>query len=153
MTSSAPPRFEPGSFRDPDTRVFHHAGGVFRGLTRRALADWQRLAKTRFYRRFSEQGRLVGTREVVERDGLPELAPQWAGVLEHARVPVVSYPYEWSFGMLRNRCGQAIEYSDAAARELLTRHFGAVTHETMASGTRTLYHCLPRSGDAPRASG
>ena len=55
--------------------------------------------------------------------------------------------------LLRNRCGQAIEYSDAAARELLTRHFGAVTHETMASGTRTLYHCLPRSGDAPRASG
>ena len=90
MTSSAPPRFEPGSFRDPDTRVFHHAGGVFRGLTRRALADWQWLAKTRFYRCFSEQGRLVGTREVVERDGLPELAPQWAGVLEHARVPVVS---------------------------------------------------------------
>ena len=30
---------------------------------------------------------------------------------------------------------------------------GAVTHERMASGTRTLYHCLPRSGDAPRASG
>ena len=55
--------------------------------------------------------------------------------------------------LLRNRCGQAIEYSDAAARELLTRHFGAVTHERMASGTRTLYHCLPRSGDAPRASG
>ena len=120
MTSSAPPRFEPGSFRDPDTRVFHHAGGVFRGLTRRALADWQRLAKTRFYRRFSEQGRLVGTREVVERDGLPELAPQWAGVLEHARVPVVSYPYEWSFGMLRDAALLQLDLTLAALDEGMT---------------------------------
>ena len=120
MTSSAPLRFEPGSFRDPDTRVFHHAGGVFRGLTRRALADWQRLAKTRFYRRFSEQGRLVGTREVVERDGLPELAPQWAGVLEHARVPVVSYPYEWSFGMLRDAALLQLDLTLAALDEGMT---------------------------------
>ena len=120
MTSSAPPRFEPGSFRDPDTRVFHHAGGVFCGLTRRALADWQRLAKTRFYRRFSEQGRLVGTREVVERDGLPELAPQWAGVLEHARVPVVSYPYEWSFGMLRDAALLQLDLTLAALDEGMT---------------------------------
>ena len=120
MTSSAPPRFEPGSFRDPDTRVFHHAGGVFRGLTRRALADWQRLAKTRFYRHFSEQGRLVGTREVVERDGLPELAPQWAGVLEHARVPVVSYPYEWSFGMLLDAALLQLDLTLAALDEGVT---------------------------------
>ena len=120
MASSAPPRFEPGSFRDPDTRVFHHAGGVFRALTRRALADWQRLAKTRFYRRFSEQGRLVGTREVGERDGLPELAPEWAGVLEHARVPVVSYPYEWSFGMLRDAALLQLDLTLAALDEGMT---------------------------------
>ena len=110
----------PLSFHAVDPRVFHHAGSVFRGLTRRALADWQWLAKTRFYRRFSEQGRLVGTREVVERDGLPELAPQWAGVLEHARVPVVSYPYEWSFGMLRDAALLQLDLTLAALDEGMT---------------------------------
>ena len=38
VTISAP-QFEPGSFRDPDTKVFHHDGALFRCLTERALAD------------------------------------------------------------------------------------------------------------------
>ena len=74
---------------------------MFRALTQRALADWRRLAGTRFYGRMTGQGHLVGTREVTGREDLPALAPTWAAVLEHARIPVVSYPYEWSFGMLK----------------------------------------------------
>jgi hypothetical protein len=36
-------------------------------------------------------------------DGLPEeLTGRYAAVLRHERVPVVSYPYEWTFGMLRD---------------------------------------------------
>ena len=38
MALSGPPRFDPaGSFRDPDTRIFHHDGAVFRALSERAL--------------------------------------------------------------------------------------------------------------------
>ena len=50
--------------------------------------------------------------------------------------------------LLRNRRGQAIRYSDAEARAELARCFGSVTHETMSSGTRTLYHCRPRADAA-----
>ena len=57
---------------------------------------------------------------MVERDGLPELAPQWAGVLEHARVPVVSYPYEWSFGMLRDAALLQLDLTLAALDEGMT---------------------------------
>ena len=46
--------------------------------------------------------------------------------------------------LLRNRRGQAVHYSDAAARAELAKRFGALAHETMSSGTRTLYHCRPR---------
>ncbi|MCY4633935.1 MAG: class I SAM-dependent methyltransferase [Acidobacteria bacterium] len=120
MTSSASPRFEPGSFRDPDTRVFHHEGTVFRALTEPALADWRRLADTRFYRRMSGEGRLVGTREVTGREDLPALAPAWAAVLEHARIPVVSYPYEWSFGMLRDAALLQLDLTLAALDEEMT---------------------------------
>ena len=45
--------------------------------------------------------------------------------------------------LLLNRRDQEFEYSDAALGAALGRHFGAVTHETLASGTRTLYHCQP----------
>ena len=119
MEASAPPRFESGSFRDPDTRVFHHDGGVFRALTERALADWTRLASTRFYRRFTDEGRLIGTR-VADRADFPGLAPKWVAVLEHARLPVVSYPYEWTFGMLRDAALLQLDLTLAALDEGLT---------------------------------
>ena len=47
--------------------------------------------------------------------------------------------------LLRNRRDQDCDYSAAAASGALERHFSTVTHETLATGTRTLYHCLPRT--------
>jgi len=120
VASSRSPRFEPGSFRDPDTRVFFHDGKVFRCLSARALADWTRLEGTRFFGRFTEQGQLIPTRQVVDRTGLPDLAPAWAAVLEHARLPVVSYPYEWSFGMLKDAALLQIDLTLAALDEEMT---------------------------------
>lgn len=120
VAPSGPPRFEPGSFRDPDTRVFHHGGAVFRALTARAAADWRRLSGARFYGGLTGQGRLIGTREVTGREDLPALAPRWAAVLEHARIPVVSYPYEWSFGMLRDAALLQLDVTLAALGEQMT---------------------------------
>ena len=93
---------EAGSFRDRTARVFYHDGQILRGLTGTALQEWQALSASNFYRRFSTSGALVPTRE---RDGasLPFSSSEpWAGVLEHERLPFVSYPYEWSFEMLRD---------------------------------------------------
>ena len=120
MPPSGTPRFDPGSFRDPDTRVFHHDGAVFRALSERALADWRRLAGTRFYERLSAQGQLIGTREANGRGALPELAAAWAGVLEHERLPVISYPYEWSFGMLQDAALLQLDLTLAALDEAMT---------------------------------
>jgi hypothetical protein len=39
---------------------------------------------------------------VETRDADPGLAPEAAGVIEHTRIPFVSYPYEWTFGMLKD---------------------------------------------------
>ena len=41
--------------------------------------------------------------------------------------------------LLRNRTGQDIEYSAEALELALARHFMSVTHESLESGTRTLY--------------
>ena len=119
MEPSGPSPYEPGSFRDPDTRVLQHEGSVYRVLTERALADWRRLTETRFYRAFTDQGHLVPTEE-VGLEGLPQLDPKWAGALRHARVPVVSYPYEWSFGMLRDAALVQLDLTLAALDEGLT---------------------------------
>lgn len=94
---------EPGSFRDRTARVFYHDGKIFRGLNDTALKEWQALSATAFYRRFSTSGGIIPT-EQRELSSIP-FSPsdqQWAAVLEHEKLPFVSYPYEWSFDMLRD---------------------------------------------------
>jgi hypothetical protein len=99
VQSSAPAGLEPGSFRDPESRVFYADGDVFRALSADGLSDFEALEAT---------GLLDGERVVrTERaDGAPAMegllvhAP--AAVLRHERIPFVSYPYEWTFSMLKD---------------------------------------------------
>ncbi len=121
MTAAKPSiRFDAGSFRDPDTRVFHFNGSVYRCLSARAVADWQRLAGTGFYERFAADRRVIPTRQVTDSEALPPLDGRWAAVLEHERLPLVSYPYEWSFGMLKDAALLQLDLTRAALDEDMT---------------------------------
>jgi len=93
---------EPGSFRDRTARIFYHDGRIFRALNSAARQEWEALSATRFYRRFAESGGIVNTQS-RDLSAVPLPSPHdWAGVLEHERLPFISYPYEWSFEMLRD---------------------------------------------------
>ena len=94
---------EPGSFRDRNGRVFYLDGAVFRGLSQDALDNWELLSSKEFFHRLLTAGKIVST-ERVDPDGLAVSSELqgWAGYLRHERVPFVSYPYEWSFGMLKD---------------------------------------------------
>ncbi len=97
-------RLEPGSFRDRHGRVFYAEGGVYRGLSAKALADWETLSHTAFFQQAMERGDIIATRRLTA-DDVPSAArygAAWAGYLQHDSVPFVSYPYEWSFGMLQD---------------------------------------------------
>ena len=93
----------PGSFRDRDGRVYHFQERVFRGLSESALENFRQLRGKSFYTKLAESGKVIGTREIPgEENPLPSVVKtQWAGFLEHDPVPVISYPYEWSFSMLK----------------------------------------------------
>ena len=89
---------DPGSFRDPMSRVYVDDDGVWRGLSHEALADYERLAESTFFREAIARGDIVGTEQVDDVD----LPGEWAAVLRHDRIDVLSYPYEWPFEMLRD---------------------------------------------------
>jgi hypothetical protein len=109
--------YEPGSFRDPDSAVFHQDGRVLRGLSGRAAGDWDRLSATRFFPSLTAAGQIVRTAvHQGEAPASPRGAP-WARVLEHERIPVVSYPYEWPFAMLRAAAVLHLEVLAAALDE------------------------------------
>jgi SAM-dependent methyltransferase len=118
--SSLPPQFEPGSFRDPDTKIFRHNDVIFRCLTLRALDDWTRLASTSFFDRLSREGHIVQTKQVTDRAALPKLDEKWAAVLEHEAIPFISYPYEWPFLMLKDAALLQLDLTLAAIHEGMT---------------------------------
>jgi ribosomal protein L11 methylase PrmA len=117
-------RVEPGSFRDRDSRVLVAPEAVYRALSARGAEDWRALAGSQLFERLSGEGSLVATEEIgadtpgaVASQVLPEGT---AAVLRHERVPFVSYPYEWSFGMLRDAALLTLELELAALEEGLT---------------------------------
>ena len=113
---SGSPSPDPGSFRDWDSRVFSADGRVLRVLTDDGLAGWRALAGSRLFAEAVAEGKLVATQEVDEP--LPGLDA--AAVLEHERVPFVSYPYEWPFSMLRDAALLQLELLRRALNEDLT---------------------------------
>lgn len=114
--------FEAGSYRDRDGRVFYGAAGqVYRALSQRALAEWDAVRSTRFFQQAMTAGKIVRSVQVepaaadVDANGSP-----WAGILQHETIPFVSYPYEWTFGMLKDAALLHLELLDAALDEELT---------------------------------
>ncbi|WP_159585452.1 methyltransferase [Chelativorans xinjiangense] len=92
---------EPGSYRDRNGAVFYRDGRVFRYVSERALENWRHLREAPFFESFRSEGRIIETSLADPRKENIALGA-WAGVLEHARIPYVSYPYEWTFGMLKD---------------------------------------------------
>ncbi|MBL0057880.1 MAG: class I SAM-dependent methyltransferase [Elusimicrobia bacterium] len=112
---SIPPRFDRGSFRDRSSRVFYQDGRVCRYLDAGALKEWDSLSTSPLYPRLLAMKRIGSTHRVEVN---PEtLKPPWVAVLEHDRIPFISYPYEWSFGMLQDAAAAHLDLISAALEE------------------------------------
>ena len=99
MTTSAPAGLEPGSFRDPESRVFYAGDDVLRALSPDGLSDFEALEASGLL----DGERVVRTERATGTAALGGLlVHEPAAVLRHERIPFVSYPYEWTFSMLRD---------------------------------------------------
>jgi SAM-dependent methyltransferase len=115
-------RPDPGSFRDPMSRVFVDDDGVWRGLSKDALADYEALAASAFFKAAMARGDIVGTERVDD----VVLPGEWAAVLRHDRIDVLSYPYEWPFEMLRDAALLQLRLTrEALTDKLLTKDASA----------------------------
>ena len=116
------------------SRVFVGDDGVWRGMSKEALADYEALAESRFFSDAMARGDIVGT-ERVDDDSLPG---DWAGVLRHDRIDVLSYPYEWPFEMLRDAALLQIRLTRAAlAEKLITKDASA--YNVQFVGTKPVF--------------
>ena len=97
-------RADPGSFRDPTSRVYLGEEGVYRGLDANAASVFRLLKATSFYQNLLEEGLIVASdQHSVENEEFSDLRnDHWASVLVHPKLDVITYPYEWSFSMLKD---------------------------------------------------
>jgi len=107
-------RPDPGSFRDPASRVVFHDGRVLRLLDQRGLEAWNAVASAEFFTRGIAAGRIIETEPTDDPTGTA------AGALEHPRLPLITYPYEWTFGMLKDAALLQLDLLDDALQEGFT---------------------------------
>ncbi len=105
-----------GSFRDPLSRVFVGNGEVVRAFTAIGAKDIEKV-----WTKASIQNALASG-ELIESNLVPPasvgLNDPWVTAMTHPLIPFISYPYEWTFSMLK----------DAAQLQL------KLTRETLADG-------------------
>lgn len=119
---------EPGSFRDRDSRVVVSDDAIYRALSPEGAEDWDALTASPLLETLINRGDLIPTKEVdaqvLEASGSAtgtDLLPTGVErVLEHQRVPFISYPYEWTFSMLRDAALLQLDLGIAAIDEGLS---------------------------------
>ena len=114
--------FDPGSFKDPDGRVFRSGEHVFRTVTPAALARFEHLRSSGLVDALVAPGLLMPT--TIESAEAFSLDPAVVGdrVVRQAAVPLVSYSYEWTFSMLQDAALVTLDILQAAlARDVVLK--------------------------------
>ena len=93
-------RQDSGSFRDPLSRVFLDGDRVLRGFSAQGAADLDAVWSKRSIQEALASGRLIES-TLVEPASVG-LGEPWVRAMTHPRVPFISYPYEWTFSMLKD---------------------------------------------------
>lgn len=93
-------RADPGSFRDPSGRVYLYDDRVFRTVNHCAAEDFDFVESTGISAKLVSKGYLLEYKK-VECDLLGQAASGARYVIEHPKLPFISYPYEWSFKSLK----------------------------------------------------
>lgn len=111
-----PVRADAGSFRDPGGRVYVINDRVFRSVMPRAAEDFEFVRATGLLEELIAEGWAI-SEKTVNPSVLGEANNGARYVLEHPRLPFISYPYEWPFPALK-----------AAALLHLDLHLRALEH-------------------------
>jgi hypothetical protein len=120
MTDSIPtPKRDPGSFRDGAGYVFLNGDHVLRTINARALDHFQAVQASGVLDALIAGGQVLGFEELdpaaldlAALRGARGETP--ARVLRQPRLPLITYPYEWTFGQLRDAASAHLAIQIAA---------------------------------------
>jgi SAM-dependent methyltransferase len=108
---------DPGSFRDPSGFVYRRDGRIYRQIEPSFADRWAAVQATGLLQRLAAEGRAL---PFEDADIALAATSTAAHVIAPAVVPFISYPYEWSFGQLRDAALLTLDIQLAALEAGLT---------------------------------
>jgi len=108
---------DPASFRDPTGFVYRRDGVLYRQVHAEHSTDWQRFVDSGLYQRLVDKGSLVEHPDADMDLAFDERA--WK-VLRPREVAFISYPYEWTFGQLKEAALLTLDTQTEALRAGMT---------------------------------
>ena len=128
---------EPGSFRDPSGQVFLKDGRIFRTVNPSIAEDFDFAENSGLFHELIEKGWLIGY-EKADALVLGAIGSRAIHVLEHPRLPLVSYPYEWPFLALKAAALLHLDVHLAALERNVTLS-DSTAYNVQFVGTRPLF--------------
>lgn len=89
-----------GSFRDPAGYVYEYDNKIYRLINEIGRKEYEHISQQGIFNSAIAAGYLIASKE-IDSTKWPADAKGCAYLLEHERIPYVSYPYEWSFYHLK----------------------------------------------------
>jgi hypothetical protein len=127
------------SFRDPSGFLFSRDGVLYRQVNRRYEREYARLMESGLYDKLVKAGLLVSHVEVDQSPAEPELVYK---IIQPERVPFISYPYEWSFGQLKDAALATLSIQRRALKVGMSLKDASAYNIQFARGKATLIDTL-----------
>src|SRR5690349_12595955 len=108
-----------GSFRDPGGRIFSSQSAILRAVLEPSASAYEATRDAGLLRDLSDKGLLLPAKE-VDPLALAQISPAPSYVLEHPRIPFISYPYEWGFSLHRRAALHHLDVHLAALEDGFT---------------------------------
>lgn len=125
-----------GSFRDPGGRIYEQGNKIYRWVGDYGASAYESARDSGVLQQLIEQEYLVSCEERAPSTigGMPNACY----VLEHERLPFVSYPYEWCFSLLKRAALFHLDFH-LKALELDYTLTDATAYNVQFKGTRPIF--------------
>lgn len=127
------------SFRDPSGFLFRRDGVLYRQVNQQYAADYDLLMDSGLYENLTKAGLLIRHAEVDEIPLEPGSAYK---IIQPVQVTFVSYPYEWSFGLLKEAALATLSIQKRALKRGMTLKDASAYNIQFVNGKAALIDTL-----------
>jgi len=127
------------SFRDPTGFIFKQDGILYRQINQSYASEYASLMDSGLYAKLTKTGLLVSHEEV----NIPPAEPAQAfKVIKPDYVPFISYPYEWTFGLLKEAALRTLSIQKRALKAGMILKDASAYNIQFTKGRATLIDSL-----------